>query len=158
VDNLKTFAWRLVRLSWLVVWRISPLDKLQQHAPRPFGVQEDAAPLRGRSWRLVEHLRPGDAKLRQRAVDIRHFQADMMQPTAALFQEAGDTACGIYRLEQLDLTSIRATERKKCYTNAFLGEVEHARWRDTEHITVKVERGIQVPYDHSDVVNALHAL
>src|SRR5678816_1837945 len=65
VDNLKTLAWRLVRLSWLVVWRISPLDKLQQHAPRPFGVQEDAAPLRGRSWRLVEHLRPGDAKLRQ---------------------------------------------------------------------------------------------
>ena len=27
--------------------------------------------------------------------------------------------------EQLDLTSIRATEREKCYTYAFLGEVKH---------------------------------
>jgi len=134
------------------------LDKLQKHASCAFGVQENPSPLGGRSWRLVEHRRPSGAKFCQRAFDIRHFQADVMQPTAALLKEACDTAFTIHRLEQFDLASIRTTEREKCYTNAFLGEVEHARRCDTEHITVKVERGIQIAYDHSNMVNALYAL
>jgi hypothetical protein len=141
-----------------LLWRLGPLNKLQQHAARAFGMQEDAPPLGGRSWCLVKRLRPGGAKFRQRAVDIWHFQADVMQPTAALLQEAGDTAFWIGWFEQFDLTSIRATEREKCYTYAFLGEIEHTRRHDTEHITIKLERGIQVAYDYGNVVNALHAL
>jgi hypothetical protein len=75
-----------------------------------------------------------------------------------LLQEAGDTAIGIGWFEQFDLASIRAAKREKCYAYAFLGEVKHMRRGDTEHITVKVERGIQVAHDYGDVVNALHAL
>jgi hypothetical protein len=150
VDHFKVNAWLLLRLS--------PLYKLQQHAARAFGMQEDTAPLGGWSWRLVEHLRPGGAQFPQRVVDIRHYQADVMQPAATLLQEAGDTAFWIGWFEQFDLTSIRATEREKCYTYAFLGEIEHTRRHDTEHITIKLERGIQVAYDYGNVVNALHAL
>jgi hypothetical protein len=69
-DNFKANSRLLLRLG--------PLYKLQQHAARAFGMQEDAPPLGGRSWRLVEQLRSSGAKLLQRAVDIWYFQADMV--------------------------------------------------------------------------------
>ena len=121
-------------------------------------MEKDAPPLGGRAGRFVEDTRPGGAQFGKGAVYVGHFQTDMVQPAAALFQEAGDAASGIGRFKQFDLASARAAEREKCYTHPFLWEVEDTRRLNPQHIQIEMERRFQVAHHHRNVVNALHTL
>src|SRR6185437_13812833 len=82
----------------------------------------------------------------------------MMQPAAALLQEARDAAFRVNRFEQLDLASVRTAEREKCYTHPFPWEVENPRRLDSQRVAVELERGFQVAHHHGDMVNALDTL
>ena len=59
---------------------------------------------------LIEHGHSLLLHLGQRCIDILHFESDMKEALAALFQEPGQAGIGRGRLDQFDLASPGATE------------------------------------------------
>src|SRR5487761_115799 len=106
-----------------LVCRYCALHQFYEYALRPPGMKKDAAPLGGWAGSLVEQLCAGCAKLHQRLLDIRDFEADVVQPSAVLLQCARHTCLRARRLQQLDFSAVLPTERKKRYLDTFAWEV-----------------------------------
>ena len=75
---------------------------------RTLWVQENGAAIGGGARPLIQHCRAPCLHLCQRGVDIVYFQADMVQPFAALLQKARQAGISRERLDQFDLAAAGA--------------------------------------------------
>src|SRR5436853_3626109 len=129
-------------------------EELQQHAVRPLRMQEDRASLCSNARLLIQHSCALFLHLLQGRIDIVNFEADVMQPFAALLQKLYQARARCRRLDQLNLASTRATHREE--GNAYLlgWYFLDFAWYDTERVTVEAEGLLDIVDDDSDVVNA----
>src|SRR3546814_5568216 len=81
-----------------VTSQLLTFDEMHQHPAEDARMQEaDQRAARARPADLVDHAMPAGSQPRQRTVDVGRLQRDVVQPGAALFDEAGDGALVLLR-------------------------------------------------------------
>src|SRR5579875_320122 len=125
---------------------------------RAFGMQEDTQPVGSRARSFVKQHRSGGAQIGQRLDDVWYFEADMVQATATLRQEARDARRLIGRFEEFNLAAIWAAQRQKRDLYPLAREVNHTRGVNAKYVTIEAKRGLHIAHDDRDVIDSLDGL
>src|SRR5579885_2466941 len=116
-------------------------------------MQEDGASLRGYARPLIQHGRTLLAHLRQRRVDIVHFQANMVQALTALLKKACQARIGGRRFDQFDLATAWAAERQEGDTHLLRRHLFHLARLNSQRIAIEGQRLLKAAHNNSDMID-----
>src|SRR5579885_337558 len=116
-------------------------------------MQEDGASLRGYARPLIQHGRTLLAHLRQRRVDIVHFQANMVQALTALLKKACQARIGGRRFDQFDLATAWAAERQEGDTHLLRRHLFHLARLNSQRIAIEGQRLLKAAHNNSDMLD-----
>ena len=113
-------------------------------------VDERDRTLRSLPRRGVDELEPGDLQPQQRLGEVRDLEADVVEPLALRFEEAGHARAVVGRFDQLDLRLADGQERD---AHAVAGDVHDGLELEVQHVAPQWERRIDRADDQRDVMD-----
>src|SRR5437762_1010656 len=125
--------------------------ELDEHTACPLRVEKTDHAGEPRPRRLIDQRQPGAACSAELGRDVRRLEADVVQSLAATFEELGDAARRVDRLEELDLAPPDGQKRRP---HALVAHRRLLRDAEAERIPPEGEPVLETAHDQADVVDA----
>src|ERR1035437_4393306 len=126
------------------------LDKLDQHAVATLGVDKRDRALSAFARGDVDKGQAHCGQAVERRLDVRHFEADVVEPLTLGFEEARGTGRVVSRLDKFDLG---VTDWQEADRDVVVCHVHDGLQRAPELVAIEVKSGVEVTNDDRDVVD-----